>query len=410
MRRLLALSLVSALALAALAAEEPKANTLTAKEAAEGWLQLFDGETTFGWTSPNGSQWTVFNGMLAPQAGTPGLLVTTSRFGDFDLKMEYRARRDSEAKLRVGCQADGTFVPGHQSEHMLRTFGDSWVELSVQVKGGVWTRVEGRTLSGVSGVGFATKSTEVKPPPRPVAGHIALVGNGMVVRNIRLKPLATGSLFNGKDLTGWKVFPGKKAEFAVVDGAISVKNGPGDLQSEGQWDNFILQLDCKTNGPRLNSGVFFRCIPGQYQNGYEAQIHNGWLAEGTAKEYTVEEYDPRTHEFTGKKTVKSAAADYGTGAIYRRIPARKQAAQDNEWFTLTVLADGRHIATWVNGVQTVDWMDERPLKENPRQGCRLEKGPISLQAHDPTTDLLFRNFRLQELKSAAAPPKPDEKK
>ena len=36
-------------------------------------------------------------------------------------------------------------------------------------------------------------------------------------------------------------------------------------------------------------------------------------------------------------------------------------------------------------------------KDNARNGCRLEKGPISLQGHDPTTDLSFRNLRIAEL-------------
>src|SRR5207244_1479297 len=116
-------------------------------------------------------------------------------------------------------------------------------------------------------------------------------------------------------------------------------------------------------------------------------------------EYTVEEFDPKTHEKTGTKKVMSAATDFGSGAIYRRIPARKQAAIDRVWFTMTVYADGNHFATWVNGLPMVDWMDNRALKDNPRQGCRLEKGPISLQGHDPTTDLNFRNIRLVELPS-----------
>src|SRR5262249_39243105 len=30
-------------------ADEPKPNTLTPKEIADGWILLFDGETTFGW-------------------------------------------------------------------------------------------------------------------------------------------------------------------------------------------------------------------------------------------------------------------------------------------------------------------------------------------------------------------------
>jgi hypothetical protein len=83
------------------------------------------------------------------------------------------------------------------------------------------------------------------------------------------------------------------------------------------------------------------------------------------------------------------------------VPARKQTAKDSEWFTMTVVADGRHIATWVNGVHMVDWTDNRPLKDNPREGCRLEKGGISLQGHDATTDIDFRNIRLAELPKPA---------
>ena len=46
------------------------------------------------------------------------------------------------------------------------------------------------------------------------------------------------------------------------------------------------------------------------------------------------------------------------------------------------------------------------LNDNPRNGCRLEKGAISLQGHDATTDLSFRNIRIEELpaeKKAVAP-------
>ena len=72
-------------------------------------------------------------------------------------------------------------------------------------------------------------------------------------------------------------------------------------------------------------------------------------------------------------------------------------SDDNEWFTMTVIAQGRYIATWVNGYQTVDWTDERPANDNPRNGYRAAKGTLSLQGHDPTTDLLFRNIRIVEL-------------
>ena len=65
----------------------------------------------------------------------------------------------------------------------------------------------------------------------------------------------------------------------------------------------------------------------------------------------------------------------------------------------TVAAQGRHLATWVNGVQVADWTDHRPLAANAREGCYLKKGPLSIQGHDPTTNLDFRNIRLAELPS-----------
>jgi len=54
------------------------------------------------------------------------------------------------------------------------------------------------------------------------------------------------------------------------------------------------------------------------------------------------------------------------------------------------------MAVWVNGTQVSDWTDPRAINESPRQGCRLEAGVITLQGHDPTTDLSFRNLRIAE--------------
>ena len=51
------------------------------------------------------------------------------------------------------------------------------------------------------------------------------------------------------------------------------------------------------------------------------------------------------------------------------------------------------MATWVNGIQVADFTDTRPANTNARQGYRAEPGVISLQGHDPTTDLSFRNLR-----------------
>ncbi|MBN9519159.1 DUF1080 domain-containing protein [bacterium] len=356
-----ALSAVLVLALAGPATAQPTAAALTPQEAADGWLMLFDGESTFGWKIDGAAE--VKNGTLVLGKGKKTVAYPTSRFGgDFEYVFEIAG---------VGTVAS---PKGHS------TFNAP--------PDGAWATVrykqEGNTATG-SATGGGPSSTKVGQPSDRAEFKVASLlietdgTTPVLVRSAKLRPLGTTPLFNGKDLTGWKVFAGdpKRAatKFEVTkDGELSAKNGPGDLQTDKQFGNFVFQMECKTNGKWLNSGVFFRCIPDQYQNGYEAQIQNGYLGDDRTK-----------------------PIDFGTGAIYRRVPARKVVSNDNEWFTFTVLADGPHIATWVNGYQTVDWTDDRKANDNPRQGLRTAPGHLSIQGHDPTTDLLFRRARIVDL-------------
>jgi hypothetical protein len=89
--------------------------------------------------------------------------------------------------------------------------------------------------------------------------------------------------------------------------------------------------------------------------------------------------------------------DYGTGGIYNRQAARQVVSSDNEFFTMTVIACGKHMATWINGIQVANFDDTRQEGMDARKQARLEAGPISLQAHDPTTNLDFKNIRISRL-------------
>jgi hypothetical protein len=195
-------------------------------------------------------------------------------------------------------------------------------------------------------------------------------------RNIKLRPLGLKSIFNGKDLSGWKVIEGHQSEFSVTkEGWLNIKNGNGEIQTEGTWGDLVLQLEVYSNGDHLNSGVFFREQPGQFWIGYEAQIRNQW------------EGDDRTKP-----------VDFGTGALYNRQKARRVVSSDREWFTMTVVAIGNHLSTWVNGIQVTDFTDTRPENQtNARTGSRTAAGVLGLQGHDPTTDLSFRNIRIAEV-------------
>ena len=158
------------------------------------------------------------------------------------------------------------------------------------------------------------------------------------------------------------------------DGELHLTNGPGQIETAGDFTNFVLQLECKVNGDGLNSGVFFRTLREGRWVGYESQINN-----------------------TFKDGDRTKPADFGTGGIYRRQPARRVVADDHKWLAKTIVADGPHMAVWVNGCQVSDWTDERPAKESAREGRRDSGGAIAIQGHDPTTNFLFRNIRAAEI-------------
>lgn len=334
---------------------------LTEKEITEGWILLFDGGTTFGWKIEG--EGSVKDGVLKLGGSKQTVAAPTTQLFAGDFKMECEGLAHVHLKTKNEESSFG-LTPQPTNFQLKLRFSKEGSDSGTETNVGPDKIVHIKADAGTNGP--ATLSFEV-----PAGGTLA-------IKSLKAKPFGAKPLFNGKNLDGWKVFQGdpKRAatKFDVTPAReLSAKNGPGDLQTEKQFDDFILQLECKTNGKALNSGIFFRCIPDQYQNGYEAQIQNAYLGDRTKP------------------------LDYGTGAIYRRVAARKVVSNDNEWFTMTVVAQGAHFSTWVNGYQTVDWTDDRKANDNPRQGLRTEKGHLSIQGHDPTTDLLFRNIRIAEL-------------
>jgi len=339
-----------------------QAAPLTPEQIADGWIMLYDGESTFGWVVKGTAK--VENGKLILGGKEETILTTTSRFGPFTMQLEYEA--DADAKLMMGDMANTL-------DHLGGGLHRADIEYQGSEKQTSWS-VNTRLGDKIGG---ANASATIALTRQPFTIRVA-PGKSLTIDRLVLKPTKMTSIFNGKDMTGWKEFADRKSKFTITpEGWLNVKDGPGDLATMGQYDDCVLQLECISNGEFLNSGIFFRCLPDQYQQGYEAQIRN---------------------QYALKRTIP---VDYGTGAIYRRQAARKVVSNDKEWFTMTILADGPHLATWVNGYQTADFTDDRPMKDNARQGYKAGKGCISIQGHDPTTDLSFRNFKIRELPPSA---------
>ncbi|GIW82035.1 MAG: hypothetical protein KatS3mg105_3842 [Gemmatales bacterium] len=166
-------------------------------------------------------------------------------------------------------------------------------------------------------------------------------------------------LFNGKDLTGWKVYPKGTGNWKVKDG-ILIGSGPvSHLFSErGDYENFHFRIEAKINDGG-NSGQYFRTQFGPgFPKGYEAQIN-------------ATHRDPQR-----------------TGGLYGLVKVLKAPHKPDEWFTQEVIAKGNHIIIKVNGKVTTDFVDKNH---------RYKKGHFAIQQHDPKSVIQIRKIEVKEL-------------
>jgi hypothetical protein len=232
---------------------------------------------------------------------------------------------------------------------------------------------DGEVLVGASGSPVKVRAgTSVQRVQKQGLGPVR-VGKGLRVTALAVRPLNLKPL-----MAGWKEIPHPsrpgKGRWEPIQNGLRAVGGPACVELPGDYRDFVLQLTVQNRKPLSNGGVFFRCKAGEFLNGYEAQVFNGCY-----------DHDP------------AQPAEYATGAIDDRQNARRVVARDGEPFTMTIVAVGPHLATWVNGVQVTDWTDDRPADDNPRQGKRTKPGPIQLQAHDKDTDVEYRDIRIVPL-------------
>jgi hypothetical protein len=170
------------------------------------------------------------------------------------------------------------------------------------------------------------------------------------------------SLFNGKDLKGWKA--SEKIEWKVEDGLIITPPIRSHLFTDKEFRNFELRLEIFTT-KGSNSGVYFCTKPEDTwpSQGYEAQVN-------------------QTHG----DPVKS-------GSLYNVKKIFESAAKDDEWYTYTIRVEGKKISIKVNDKVVNEYTEP----ENPTHPQRLQKGSIALQAHDPKSVVKYRNIRIKSL-------------
>jgi Domain of Unknown Function (DUF1080) len=194
-------------------------------------------------------------------------------------------------------------------------------------------------------------------------------------------PQGFESLFNGKDLAGWKVNQGgNMAVWGAENGVLFVNGrGGGWLMTEKQYADFELRLEYKL--PRSgNSGVALRSpMKGDPAYvGMEIQIlDDTWYLE--------------------KKNYKNLRRTQLTGAIYDVVPPAKEVTKPvGEWNQMHITAKGRHVTVELNGTTIVDAnLDDYKNRADKHPGLLREKGHLGLQSHDGRVE--FRNLFVKPL-------------
>jgi 3-keto-disaccharide hydrolase len=225
--------------------------------------------------------------------------------------------------------------------------------------------VSGDQLQGVSlkprdnGQGEErTEFTGKRSPPMPPAPDLSKLQFGPPV-----------TLFNGKDLTGWRLTdPNAVNGWSVKDGIlvnrhVQEKGEPhknfGNLRTDQEFEDFNLTLDVRYPKDG-NSGIYLRGI-------YEVQVEDNY----------------------GK-----SATTHSIGSIYSRIrPTSNPCKPAGQWQHFDITFVDRHVTVKLNGVTVVN--------NQPVEGCTggalwsdvTRPGPIYLQGDH--TSVEYRNIELR---------------
>jgi hypothetical protein len=378
--------------------------------AQEGWIELFDGKSLNGWTQRNGTaSYTVEDGTIVGTTanGSPNsFLCSDEFFGDFELEFEVKLFDD---ELNSGVQIRSWSNPAHDQGRVhgyqveISTNGHAgfvydearrgWLSQDrdhpaarAAFRSGEWNRYRvlclGPTIrTWINDVPIATVVDDFAP-----TGFLGLQVHSVAGdpkwrvawRSLRLRRLGDGGgfgdLFDGKSLNGWRCNENPDS-VRVESGAIVIRGERAHLFYDGPiydhaFRNFELRALVKTK-PKANSGIYFHT---QFQD-------SGWPSKG----YEVQ--------------VNNSQGDWRrTGGLYAIADVREAPAKDDEWFEMAITVRGSRITVAVDGKITADYTEPADVKRDAGlEGRRLGRGTFALQAHDPGSEVHYKQIRVRPL-------------
>ena len=249
---------------------------------------------------------------------------------------------DSLLVTRISKPKDKPDAPATTETLTIKVTGDSLSGSTVK------TKPDGKPFG-------QSQFTGTRIPAIPVTPDLSKVKYGEAV-----------NLFNGKDLTGWKLInPEHLNGWGVEDGSlinrVVKEKGKhfGNLRTDAEFEDFNLKLEVRTQ-EASNSGVYLRGI-------YEVQV---------------------------MESFGLPLDSHHMGALYSRItPSVAAEKAIGEWQTMDITLVDRHLTVILNGKTIID--------NQPVLGCtggaltsdESKPGPIFLQGDHTNVD--FRNMVLR---------------
>jgi len=202
-------------------------------------------------------------------------------------------------------------------------------------------------------------------PARSVITAVLVVASMVGPSAVTAADSELKSIFNGKDLTGWKV-PDPNPFWRVVDGVLIGENDAARkghvLYTQRSYKNFVIETEARWDG-EIDSGIMLRQPELQLQIGVSRSLKR----DMTCSFYT-----------NGQEKYPEAG----------QAKELEKYLKPGDWNKIRLEAKGDTFTVWLNGAKVVQYTD-----------TRFPNGfPIGLQIHPGLKmKVEFRNIVLQEL-------------
>ena len=418
------------------------------ERATQGFRPLFDGKTLDGWTNVNcgPETWTVKDGMIHCTGTPTGELRTNRMYQNFVLDVEWRhLKPKGNAGIFVWADAiTATGQPFHRGVEVQVLDGR---EADWYTSDGDVFPIHGATMvpdNGRGGMRAFPTEKRAKPSPewnhyqitcidgairlsvngkvvttgtrcRPRRGYICLESEGSPVdfRNLKIKELPDTpiteseiadedvgfvSLYNGIDLSGWKVHDGLKGHWKPANWRLRYDGkATGDdknLWTEKSYENFEMIVDWRWNGKYEKTTPRPVILPNgdheKNEDGTDKMIEvpiadSGIYLRGSSKaQVNIWQWPVGSGEVWGYRTDANMPAEIRAAAT-PKVKADKPVGQWNR-FRITLIDE--ELTVVLNGKTVIEKVT---LKGIPKSG------PIALQHHgDP---IEFANIYIREIKA-----------